>query len=105
MATATYYSPDGNPTVWEEGTQPDDYMTPEEWEAANPPDPVILAQQQIEDYQAQLTNLDQKSVRALRALETGTGTEEDAAFLQGLENQAEGIRAELAALLAEYPPA
>ena len=34
---ATYYSPDGNPEVWEE--KPDGYYTPEEWEALHPPPP------------------------------------------------------------------
>jgi hypothetical protein len=31
----TYFSPSGNPEVWEE--KPDDYFTPEEWEAQHPP--------------------------------------------------------------------
>lgn len=34
---ATYYSPDGNPEVWEE--KPNGYYTPEEWEALHPPPP------------------------------------------------------------------
>jgi len=32
----TYYSPDGNPEVWEEGEQPDGYMTEEEWQELHP---------------------------------------------------------------------
>ena len=33
-----YYSPDGNPEIWE--TKPDGYFTPEEWAAAHPtPEP------------------------------------------------------------------
>ena len=33
-----YYSPDGNPEIWE--TKPDGYFTPEEWQAAHPaPEP------------------------------------------------------------------
>ena len=34
----TYYSPDGNPEIWE--TKPDGYFTPQEWRAAHPaPEP------------------------------------------------------------------
>lgn len=36
MAKARYYSPDGNISVWNEGTQPDGYMTEEEWEKLHP---------------------------------------------------------------------
>lgn len=32
---ATFYSPDGNPEVWE--IKPDNYYTPEEWAALHPP--------------------------------------------------------------------
>jgi hypothetical protein len=32
---ATFYSPDGNPEVWE--VKPDGYLTPEEWAALHPP--------------------------------------------------------------------
>ena len=40
MKTTTYYSPSGNPEVWEEGRQPAGYVTPEEWQAAHPaPEP------------------------------------------------------------------
>ena len=34
---ATYYSPTGNPEVWE--SKPDGYYTVEEWQAAHPPEP------------------------------------------------------------------
>ena len=37
-----YYSPDGNPEIWE--TKPEGYFTPEEWEAAHPspePEPYV----------------------------------------------------------------
>ena len=32
----TYYSPDGNPEVWIEGTQPEGYLTEEEWQELHP---------------------------------------------------------------------
>ena len=43
----TYYSPTGNPEVWEE--KPDGYYTPEEWQAAHPapqPEPLTPEEQQ-----------------------------------------------------------
>lgn len=33
---ATFYSPDGNPEVWE--IQPEGYFTEDEWFEANPPE-------------------------------------------------------------------
>ena len=33
----TYISPEGNPEIWQAGTQPEDYLTEEEWEAAHAP--------------------------------------------------------------------
>ena len=33
----TYISPEGNPEIWEEGTQPAGYMTAEEWEELHRP--------------------------------------------------------------------
>ena len=35
MNMATFYSPTGNPEVWQ--TKPDGYYTPEEWAALHPP--------------------------------------------------------------------
>jgi hypothetical protein len=37
----TYYSPDGNPEVWIEGTQPEGYLTEEEWQELHPPVPYV----------------------------------------------------------------
>jgi hypothetical protein len=49
---ATFYSPNGNPEVWDE--KPEGYFTPEEWEAMHPspppPPPTAKEQQRmIED--------------------------------------------------------
>lgn len=42
MAKARYYSPDGNPEIWDEGTQPSDYIIEEEWEKLHPaPEPTL----------------------------------------------------------------
>lgn len=44
---------------------------------------------------AQLDALDLKCIRALRAIQAGTGTEDDTVRLAELETQAEGIRQQL----------
>ena len=48
----TYYSPDGNPEIWE--TKPDGYFTPEEWQEAHPaPEPEPLTpEEQLEAFTA-----------------------------------------------------
>lgn len=44
----TYYSPSGNPEVWEEGKQPNGYMTPDEWMKSHPaPEPEPLTEEQL----------------------------------------------------------
>lgn len=50
---------------------------------------------QIADLQAQLDTLDLKAIRALRAIQTGAGTETDAAKLAELEAQAAAIRQQI----------
>ena len=49
-----YYSPDGNPEIWE--VKPDGYFTPEEWAAAHPapePEPYIpTPEEQLEAFTA-----------------------------------------------------
>ena len=48
----TYYSPDGNPEIWE--TKPDGYFTPEEWQEAHPapePEPYVpTPEEQLEAF-------------------------------------------------------
>ena len=44
---------------------------------------------------AELDALDLKCIRALRAIQSGTGTEDDTTRLAELEEQAEGIRQQL----------
>lgn len=50
------------------------------------------------EIRAQLTSLDNESIRALRAIANDKGTDDDKAKLATLESQAEGLRAELAIL-------
>ena len=58
----TYYSPDGNPEVWKEGTQPEGYLTEEEWQELHPyVPPVPTKDEQLialdADYMAQKNEL------------------------------------------------
>jgi hypothetical protein len=58
----TYYSPGGNPEVWVEGTQPEGYLTEEEWNALHPyVPPVPTKEEQLSaltaGYQQEKTNL------------------------------------------------
>lgn len=58
----------------------------------------VLDQEKREAIQAKLTLVDAKSTRSLRAVVAGTATEDDKAYLAGLEQEAARLRAELAAL-------
>lgn len=53
---ATFYSPSGNPEVWEE--KPDGYLTPEEWAALHPPPPAPepTTEEIIAQYNAAIEN-------------------------------------------------
>lgn len=57
MAKARYYSPEGNISVWEEGTQPADYVTEEEWEKLHPtpPPPEPTKEEKLAALDAQYT--------------------------------------------------
>lgn len=104
-----YYSPSGNPEVWE--TKPKGYMTPEEWHAAHPaPEPTPLtpeelAEQRRQEILAELDRIDRVSARSLRAILTaqtaGNQPEQsDIDKLTGYENEVLALREELAALNA-----
>lgn len=109
MKTATYYSPSGNPEIWEEGRQPAGYVTPEEWQAAHPaPEPEPLTPEQQAEMRRQeilteLDRIDRASARSARAVAVAllTGAEpdpQDAAMLRQHENEAVALREELAEL-------
>lgn len=104
---ATYYSPNGNPEVWEE--KPAGYMTLEEWQAAHPapeptpPTPEELAEQRRMEILAELDNIDRASARSLRAIQTAQilGKEvdqDDIQILDNYETRAIVLRQELATL-------
>ena len=57
-----------------------------------------LNQQRITQIHEELTNLDTKSVRAVRAIQAGTGTDDDKKALTELEKQVTVLRTELSSL-------
>lgn len=58
-------------------------------------------QQKIDEYKRRLKEIDERSARSMRVKLAGTSTEEDDAFLAGLEEQAEAIRQRLNELNSE----
>lgn len=56
-------------------------------------------QQKVAELQAELDKIDLKSIRSQRAIQAGTGTEEDIAKLAELEQQAEAIRQQIRELI------
>ena len=55
-------------------------------------------EEKIEELKAQLDEIDKQAIRPLRAIATGTETEEDTKMLAELEMQAETIRVKIAEL-------
>ena len=92
---ATFYSPDGNPEVWE--AKPVGYYTEQEWFAG--PAIALAAEQRKQEIGQRLDQLDLKSIRPLRAMSGGTATEDDRERLAGYETEAAELRAELSALM------
>lgn len=64
------------------------------------PTPEELTAMRIFEIKTELSALDTKSARPLRAIAAGTPTDADRATLAELETQAEGLRTELAGLKA-----
>ena len=96
---ATYYSPAGNPEVWNE--KPAGYFTPEEWEAAfpsPPPTPEELAADRKSAILARLAAIDAASIRPLRAIAQGEAVQADHDKLAALDAEAAELRAELAGM-------
>lgn len=62
------------------------------------PDPETVRLAQIADLENQLTEIDRKSIRPLRALARGSESEYDRQKLAGLEAEAAALRTQLAAL-------
>ena len=54
---AKYFSPDGNPEIWDEGTQPEEYLTEDEWNELHPPVPYVpTKEEQLAMLDADYTN-------------------------------------------------
>jgi hypothetical protein len=74
---------------------------PEGWSTTQPPyvpAPELAKQAQISELERKLTEIDQKSVRPLRAIAQGVATDFDHAKLAELETQASELRIQLVAL-------
>lgn len=98
MRGKKYYTPDGS----EDEITEIEGLLPEGASLTKPePTEAEKVQQRITEVQQQLTTNDLASVRPLRAKVAGTATEFDDARLVELEEQAQALRAELAALKAE----
>ena len=69
-----------------------EYITAEQAEARQA---AAEKEAHIAQLQAQLDTIDLKAIRALRAIQAGTGTEADSAKLAELEAQAEEIRRQI----------
>lgn len=92
MAKARYYSPDGNISVWEEETQPADYVTEDEWEKLHPPTPYVpTKEEQIAALTAEYT---QEKSNLCEAYTTAT--------MQGDTETAQSVAADMADLNAWY---
>ena len=63
-----------------------------------PPTQEELNQQRITQIHQELNDLDMKSVRAVRAIQAGTGTDEDKKTLTEIEKQVTILRTELSSL-------
>ena len=87
---AKYYSPSGNPEVWD--TKPDGYFTEEEWAELHPPVPYIPTQdEQIANLTAEYT---QEKANLCEAYTTATMT--------GDTETAESVAADMADLDAWF---
>lgn len=60
-----------------------------------PIDPPLTYEEQIANIKNRLTSIDMQTVRPMRAIATGTATEEDSTKLAELEQRAKQLRAEL----------
>jgi len=89
--TKTYYSPDGNPEVWD--TKPDGYYTVEEWQGLHPtpPPPPPTRDEQIAALTAEYT---QEKANLCEAYTTAT--------MQGDTETAESVAADMADLDAWF---
>lgn len=61
----------------------------------NPPAPEPTTEQKIAKLKEQLTEVDEKSARSMRAIIAGIGTDEDRVFLNQLEARAEELRRQI----------
>lgn len=61
----------------------------------------LIKEERIAELKTQLTTIDEKSNRSMRAILTGTATDDDRAFLANLETQAANLRLQIRELEEE----
>lgn len=66
-----------------------------------PPQPEPTHDEQIARLKKELKEIDEQSIRSLRAIQSGSGTEEDTAKLAELESQATSMRQKIKDLQGE----
>ena len=87
---AKYYSPEGNPEVWDE--KPEGYLTPEEWAELHPPVPYVPTREElIANLTAEYT---QEKANLCEAYTTAT--------MQGDSETAQSVAQDMADLDAWY---
>lgn len=87
---ATYYSPEGNPEVWD--AKPDGYYTVEEWEEMHPPAPYVPTKD--EQIAALTAEYRQEKANLCEAYTTAT--------MQGDTETAESVSADMSDLDAWF---
>lgn len=86
----TYYSPNGNPEVWD--TKPEGYYTPEEWAELHPPTPYVPTKE--EQIAALTAEYRQEKANLCEAYTTAT--------MQGDTETAQSVAQDMADLDAWY---
>lgn len=94
--TAVFYSPDGNPEVWEiDAEKPEGYVSEAEWLKAHPRTAPEPSKEALEEYVATIRRgIDQRSIAAIRE-----------AILSDGQKGADTAKATLAALQQEWEDA
>lgn len=99
---AVYVNPEtGNREVYIKNPPPQGYLTEEEWAITQPkpiPSQEEINMRRVMEIHNRLYQIDQKSLRPLRAIAEKADTDEDHEILAELNNEAENLRVELRSL-------
>ena len=93
-----FISPEGNAEIWAPGTEPEGWVSEEEWNILNPPPPPTeeeLKVQRIAEIQNELAILDQQIIRPMAEKVYETASDDDLARFSELMDAKEKLREEL----------